>query len=323
MEIRNTLLLILTAIALLSFPKPDFGQVAPNLGAASGFALFTADGAFNGTGSSSVTGDVGTDKGLFIAFPPGTLDGTKHVADATSAQTKTDVLAAYGALTQGGAVIAVELGGQIHGPGIYTTGAASTLNGTLTLNALGDPNAVFIIRIGGAFAEAGASNVNLINSASACNVYWQIGGQFELAAGSSFSGTAIVTGAIHLYGSSSLFGRALSTTGEISLEANTVNIPIPITPGAITGTQAQCPVLAGQSYNVTSIANATIYTWTIPTGWSITAGIGTKDITVTTGSAGQNGNITVTAGNSCGTSTPSSLVVTVNPRPATSLIYHF
>ena len=322
MKICKTLPLLLIAILLLSYPKLNFGQAAPNLGAASGFALFTAAGAFNGTGSSTVTGDVGNDAGLFNAFPPGTLFGVKHVADATSAQAKIDVIAAYGALNQIGIVLAVALGGQTLTPGVYFAGAASTLNGTLTLDAAGDPNAIFIIRIGGAFAEAVASSVNLINSASPCNVYWQINGQFDVAAGSSFSGTAIVNGAIHLLGSSSLSGRALSTTGEISLEDNTVYIPIPATPGVITGIQTQCPALAGQTYNIPAIATATTYSWTTPTGWSITAGIGTNEITVTTGSAGQNGNVTVTAGNNCGTSAPGSLAVTVIPLPVTSLIYH-
>jgi hypothetical protein len=49
---------------------------APNLGNASGYALFTAAGAFNVTGTSTVvTGDVGTNVGAFNAFPPGTLIG--------------------------------------------------------------------------------------------------------------------------------------------------------------------------------------------------------------------------------------------------------
>ena len=87
----------------------------------------------------------------------------------------------------------------------------------------------------------------------------------------------------------------------------------PSTPGGISGTIAQCPALTSQVYSVSSVANATTYTWTLPAGWLITAGAGTNSITVTTGAAGQNGNITVTAGNSCGTSVASTLAVTVNP----------
>jgi gliding motility-associated-like protein len=87
----------------------------------------------------------------------------------------------------------------------------------------------------------------------------------------------------------------------------------PAVPGAITGTAMQCAGLTGQFYSIASVPAATTYTWAVPAGWSITAGQGTITITVTTGGAGQNGNITVTAGNVCGTSTPSILAVTVMP----------
>ena len=73
-------------------------------------------------------------------------------------------------------------------------------------------------------------------------------------------------------------------------------------PGPITGITPQCPVLTGQIYSIVSVPNATTYTWTVPAGWTITSGQGTISITVNTGAAGQNGNISVTAGNSCGTS---------------------
>jgi hypothetical protein len=49
----------------------------------------------------------------------------------------------------------------------------------------------------------------------------------------------------------------------------------------------------------------------VPTGWTITAGSTTNTITVTTGLSGQNGNISVKAVNSCGTSTAKTLTVTV------------
>ena len=178
---KSTLRLMLTAVILFLIPIVNFGQTAPNLGTTSSFALFTAGGAFSVTGASSVTGNVGTNVGAFTGFPPGSLVGQIHVADLVSAQAATDVAVAYSDLTQGGTVIGVGLGnGQVLLPGVYQTGAASTLNGNLTLDGGGDPNALFIIRIGGAFATGASSTVSLINSASLCNVYWQIGGQFDL-----------------------------------------------------------------------------------------------------------------------------------------------
>jgi len=95
----------------------------------------------------------------------------------------------------------------------------------------------------------------------------------------------------------------------------TVSAGTPATPGTISGTTAQCPVLTSQIYSISPVTNATTYSWTVPTGWAITAGAGTTSVTVTTGSAGQNGNITVAAGNACGTSASISLAVTVNTLP--------
>jgi len=100
--------------------------------------------------------------------------------------------------------------------------------------------------------------------------------------------------------------------GNVVQNGTLTVIPIPVAPSGITGISTQCPSLTGQTYSITAVSGATTYNWVIPTGWVITSGQGTIAITVTTGAAGQNGNISVTAGNSCGNSTESYLAVTVN-----------
>ena len=116
--------------------------------------------------------------------------------------------------------------------------------------------------------------------------------------------------------------RAVVTSGVCSaVNSTTATVTVnaqPAAPGTISGTATQCPALTGQTYSIAAVSNATIYAWTVPTGWSITGGSGTTSITVTAGTAGQNGNISVTTGNSCGTSSAASLAVTVgNGTPAT------
>ncbi len=93
----------------------------------------------------------------------------------------------------------------------------------------------------------------------------------------------------------------------------------PAQPGTITGTTAQCAARTGQVYSISAVANATTYNWSVPTGWTITAGAGTTSITVTTGAGGQNGNISVTAQNSCGTSAARTLAVTVTANPTVNV----
>jgi hypothetical protein len=94
---------------------------------------------------------------------------------------------------------------------------------------------------------------------------------------------------------------------------NTVSCPSactpPATPGTITGITCVATGQAGYTFSISSVSNANAYTWTVPTGASITSGQGTTSITVTFGTTA--GNITVTADNSCGSSSASSLTVTL------------
>ncbi len=103
-----------------------------------------------------------------------------------------------------------------------------------------------------------------------------------------------------------------SGTGQISqsylFQVNIITSPE--VPGTIFGQQTvqQSTVLV---YSVFSVPDAATYNWSVPTGWIINSGNGTTEINITTGSAGNNGNVSVTAQNSCGTSLSSQLAVTV------------
>jgi Ice-binding-like len=220
-----------TSSATLGTPQAGVNlQVAqsPPLGTTSGFALFTAAGAFSNVGTATyVTGDVGTNGGAFTAFPSGTLVGSIHVVDAVSAQAATDAASAYSyisGLTCGSGIGTTLGSGQILTPNIYCLGAASSLSGDLKLDGQGDSNAIFIFKVNGAFTTSTLSNIVLINSASLSNVYWQINGAFTLGDGSVFRGTILANGAIVLSEGSSLFGRGLSTAGAITLHNNLVKL---------------------------------------------------------------------------------------------------
>jgi len=105
----------------------------------------------------------------------------------------------------------------------------------------------------------------------------------------------------------------VTCTFDESNEVTFITSPAaPATPGAISGTTAQCSSLSGEVYSISPVANAISYTWTVPTGWSITSGAGTTSITVNTGTSGQNGNITVQAVNGCVPNAARSLPVTVS-----------
>jgi len=224
---KKILLLILLSVTLLSFPKVNFGQ-APNLGTASSFAIFTSAGAITNTGATTINGNLGVFVGAYTGTPLPTVTGDTHLGDAIAEQAAADVCAAYNSLGTpacgvGDIVIATTLGnGQTLTPGTYCTGAATTINGNLILDAQGDANAVFIIQIDGALATTAGSTITLINGANLCNVYFQVSGAASLGANSVFRGTILGNGEINLAAEAILEGRALTCAGAINLNTNTV-----------------------------------------------------------------------------------------------------
>ena len=90
--------------------------------------------------------------------------------------------------------------------------------------------------------------------------------------------------------------------------------------GPISGTASACAGTTGLTYSIPAVTGATTYAWTVPTGWNITAGGTTNSITVTAGAAGENGNISVTASNTCGSlGTSSPFAVTALPNNPVSV----
>lgn len=299
MNLRSLPLLLQTFL-LIAFCTSLRAQ-APPLGVTSQFSIFTAVGAFDNLGTTSVIGDIGTNVGAFTGFPPGVVVGSIHVADPTSAQAATDVAVAYSSLagTTCGMVIGTTIGsGQVLTPNVYCLGAASTLNGNLVLDAQSNPNALFLIKIDGAFSSTVMSSVTLLNGASACNVYWQINGAVALGQNSTFVGTILANGAITLLDGASLVGRALSQAGAVALQNNIVQLATPPLPSMIA---ANGPIIFCNQDSVVLTGNS---------GGAWSTGETGPSITIKT-----SGDYFVTNTNSCGFVESNHLQITVNPLP--------
>lgn len=224
---KKLLLSALVSIGLLAHAPASFGQ-APNLGLASTFTIFTAIGDFSNTGFTTVAGDIGTNAGQLSGFPDGTFSGSSHVGDALAADAAKDLDAAYGdaATFSTGSVLASPLGsGQVLTAGTYRVGTDTSLGGSLSLNGQGNSNAVFIIKIDGAFSVAASSSVQLSNGAAWQNVYWVVNGQVEIGANAAFKGIILSNGAINLLAQAALQGKALTRAGAITLSDNAITTP--------------------------------------------------------------------------------------------------
>jgi hypothetical protein len=176
------------------------------------------------TGPSVVHGDLDLSPGTSITgFPPGTIIGTKHQTDSQAAQAQVDLTAAIAdAGGRGGAVpIVGDLGGQTLTTGVYSAGAGQGLTGDLTLN--GSPTDVFIFQIGTALTVAG--RVLFTGGAQASNVFWNLGSSATIGAGSTMAGTIMALASVTLVTGASLSGRALASTGAVTLDTNNITTP--------------------------------------------------------------------------------------------------
>lgn len=199
--------------------------LAQLLGTASNFAVLGATPNVTNTGASVITGNVGVWPALSITgFPPGLIvpgTGFLHFGDAIAQQAQTDTTAAYLNLAGlgGAASVGPALGGLTLVPGVYNAGAAS-LTGTLTLNGPG----LYVFQTTSLTTASGpgASSVSLINGASPCDVWWQVGSSAALGTFSQFQGNILALTSITIATSASLQGRALARNGTVTLDANAV-----------------------------------------------------------------------------------------------------
>ncbi len=235
--------LLLTAVMAL-FCSFGSNAQAPVLGTVAGYSLFSTNGSVTNTGFSQLTGNVGTNNGAGTNF--GNVDGVMHDGDGATGIAAAELTIAYNQLNSAipNFFPSPLLGnGQTLEAGTYFIGESASLNNTLTLDAEGDANAVFIFQIEGAFSSSANAQVILVNGALACNVFWKIEGLAHFAADTSFKGTLVVNNAaIVLDAGVSIEGRALTTTGAITVSGVTVRIPLGCGTPELTGPPE--PVLA-------------------------------------------------------------------------------
>ncbi|MGW2668787.1 ice-binding family protein [Streptomyces sp. NPDC001272] len=197
------------------------------LGTAASFAVLAGSEITN-TGPTVITGDLGVSPGTAISgFPPGIVNGTVHSGpvDPVGLQAKSDLVVAYdnAAGQASDATLPPDAGGLTLVPGVYTAPSTLGLTGTLTLDAQGNPNAVWVFQVGSGLTTASSSNVSLINGASPCNVFWQVGSSATLGTETNFVGTIMALTSISLTTGADIDGRALARNGAVTMDTNTIN----------------------------------------------------------------------------------------------------
>lgn len=303
------------------------------LGTAGNFGVL-AGSAVTNTGASVVAGNLGVSPGSAITgFPPGivTPPATIHSADAIAAQAQVDLATAYVSAAAMPTLVdltGTDLGGLTLTPGVYGFASSAQLTGTLTLDALGNPNAVFVLKTGSSLTTASGSSVRVINGGSSCNVFWQVGSSATFGTTTAFAGTVLALTSITLNTGANLSGRALARNGAVTLAGNNISpcgvapviCPvISISPSALPGGAVGTPY----AQIVSASGGASPYAYSIvsgvlPTGLSLNPATGA--ITGTpTGIGMFNFTIQGTDANGCPGSRPYVIVIAAVTCPAIML----
>ena len=212
------------------------------LGTLSSVAILASSTVTN-TGNSVVAGDVDLYAGTSVTgFPPGTVNnGTEHVTDAVAKQAQGDLTTAYNAAAAEAptAPIVADLAGQTLTAGTYNSASSIGLSGALTLNGSGNANSIFVFQAGSTLTTGSASSVVLENGAQACNVFWQVGSSATLGTTTNFVGTIMAKASVTLDNGVTVKGRALASTGAVTLINDTFTVPTcATTPGTTVTTTA-------------------------------------------------------------------------------------
>jgi hypothetical protein len=226
------------------------------LGTATDYAIRAGSGVTNAGALTSITGDLGNSPGAgsqitgLTCVPPQVI-GTITQVSAGGPTPCTQTNAGLMTNVENDARTAFDHTSGLSGAtptvtdlatlaplvsGLYSFGhdPTSNINGTLTLDAQGDPDAVWIFQASSDLVTATGSTVQFVNAPAgsnlACNVFWTVGSSATINSGSNFVGTILASASITVGSGSTVTGRLLAANaaganGNVTLIDDTIVRP--------------------------------------------------------------------------------------------------
>jgi hypothetical protein len=214
---------ILVFVMGLTSSLPARAATAPSLGNADNFSVLAALSMSAAGAGTTISGDLGLSPGLAVSRTGSwTVGGSEYFGTGgRSANAQTDALAAFN-----------NLAGQTSDggwgtnpwspvPGTWTVAADTTFTGTITLD--GDYSDVWVFQVGNDMIFDGS--IVLAGNVQPCNVFWQIGRDATIAAGSTFAGTLIASRDITLVSGATVDGRLISLNSSLTTDGNAISGP--------------------------------------------------------------------------------------------------
>jgi hypothetical protein len=224
--------------------KAPLGPAVVDLKSVAAFGIIAGVGVSNDAGFSVINNlNVGIYPGVrssITGFPPAIIvNGAMYASDdiapagvpAMLLQAKNDLTAAYlfaqAAVLPAPATVSGNQGGLTLAPGIYKSTSSLSIQGSsLTLDAQGDVNAVWIFQIASSLTTTTGGSVILIGGAQAKNVFWQVGSSATIGDGTSFVGNILALTSITMNSGATAQGRMLVQNGAVVLTStNIINTP--------------------------------------------------------------------------------------------------
>lgn len=221
--------------------NPGPAGAAPALGTAGTYGVISG-AAVVLNGNAAIIGDLAIDPANALTGT-GTVSGTINNGNAPAHQARLDQNAAFIDASTRVAASTCAVSGNLVAmppppcgnntgtftPGLYNSGSTLTIaaGGTITLDAQGNPDAVFIFQMGTALTTGTGSTVVLANGALAGNVWWVAPAGATLGVTSVFAGTVLAdTGAVTVNNGTTVAGRLFSNSAAATVETgSTITVP--------------------------------------------------------------------------------------------------
>lgn len=218
-------------VSAMIFANSAFALQSPvDRGLTESFAVLAGTGITSTTTATTVSGSAGGDLGSaptpsFTNSSYVTTNGTKYTAPSTAVDNaKTALIAVYDDVA-GRIPVTTTISdptGMTLTEGVYNSGSAILLTGTLTLDAEENADAVFIFQAGSSLTTMSGSDIQLINGAQACNVFWQVGSDAVFGTNSNFVGHVLALTSITAASGADFNGSLQARNGTVTLDNNTI-----------------------------------------------------------------------------------------------------